>query len=357
MVSSIKRGKTFNTVKLIQPADIIQPAAAACRISRDAQQRDHHVNHCGSDDGDDQDPEEFAVAEFIFFRGMSDVFKADKCPGRDKDNPQNLGEGALVRQERRGKRHVCSAMAGQRGEKANRNPDQQQKNQDHHHMRGCPFTPDTQQGHKENRRQRQQHFPQIDLISENSIQITETERIPDEITGKKRQAGCVGPEHGQIDKAHKPEYQKSPVVAEHILGDRIKPACVRIPGSREKIIPGNQKHKPHSDQEPDQASGRTRRRKEIAARNHQRTPSYAGADRQRPGRPFRQIRGQGSGNGGAGMLLVCHGCHSNLPASVSYHDSAILRKQNRVQGNTGPAHGAGSKITPAIFRNIACTVF
>ena len=220
---------------------------------------------------------------------MGDALKADKGPGGDEDDPEDLGKGIPVREKGRGKIHAGGASADERSDEADSNPGREDQHHRDHGVRRDILAPHTEQGNQQDDGKGQQDLAQVDRIVEDGIEVSETEGIAQEIMGKERQAGRVRPEHGDIGQAQEPEDQEGAVIAEDVFDHRIEAAGVRIARGHIVIVPGNQQHQEHAGRQADDAARRAGLGQVARSGHHQGAPADARANSQRPGGRRRKI--------------------------------------------------------------------
>ena len=80
IVRGVKSGKALDPLKLVQTADIVEPAGASLRIGGNAHKDDKDIQSCRDSHRYKEDPEHFVVFESVFFGGMRYAFKPNKSP-------------------------------------------------------------------------------------------------------------------------------------------------------------------------------------------------------------------------------------------------------------------------------------
>ena len=127
----------LQSVQVSQIPDISQPAVIGRRIGGHGQHRQRHIYQRRHRYGQNQHPMHLSGRESKLRREMRHVFEADKGPGRNRGNPQDLPRFALFRNHQRRKGEPASAApADQRNRQA---PEQahckRQRQRDHQRLR------------------------------------------------------------------------------------------------------------------------------------------------------------------------------------------------------------------------------
>lgn len=110
---------------------------------------------------------------------MSNVFKSDKCTWRDEDDPCDLRKRFRIRYEQQLIGHTRSGMTERRDSEAESDTHNKDRHQCEHNVSSNGFAFDAKQGHKCNSSKNKERFSEIDIITENGVHISESERIAD----------------------------------------------------------------------------------------------------------------------------------------------------------------------------------
>ena len=249
VIRGIECGQTLYTLKLIEAAYIVEPARAALRIGGNAHQNYKYVKRSRDIKRDNEHPEHISVLEAVLRSGVRNALEADKRPRGDKRDPHYLTDGAVARYEVRLHTVSGAAESNHRGDETDRNADSEDKREYDHTVRCRLLALGAQQRHKQDRGERNKRLAEIDLISENRVEVAEAEHTPEEVARKERYARRICPEDGYVDKEEEPRHKKRAVIAEYILNVVVDASGAGISVRKEVVVICDQDHHYESDKQ------------------------------------------------------------------------------------------------------------
>ncbi len=148
---------------------------------------------------------------------------------------------------------------------------------------GCTLCANAQESDQRHREDRENGFPQVNVIPEKRVQPPETEDIAQEIPGIQRKGRGIRPEYGQVGQRRKPGNEEALVIPEDFPGIGVRTAALRVAMHHIVIVVAHQQHDQRTDEQAEYTAHRSGRRKIGIGGHDQGTPSHTGADGKRPG--------------------------------------------------------------------------
>ena len=217
-----------------------------------------------------------------FARGVRHRLEADERPRRERDYRDHLRKRTLAGRERGGEGGEPALVIRHDEAEADEYAGYQHEREHYLHPRreALPFRADEAEDHQ--RRRREQHFAEVDVVAEYRVVESELERIAEKVSRDQRKRRRVRPDYRNVRQHEEPRAEEAVVEAEGLFRVGISAARVGVAIHHVVVVRADDEHHRRADEYAERGAERTRYRQKGRAGHDERAPADAAAEGERP---------------------------------------------------------------------------